>query len=199
MDTAHLGAAGAGLGVHVQLQVGVHPSPGAVRFRHGGSRGETPIFARFPPGAPGTRAAIRPRNTQRGTNMRGNLSELPLGSGDPLWPLRFLDARFEPRDPIFDPEEVEEEPRQWRRKKRLSAALVAAAIAGCGGPSVPATHATDAVLVQLEEGASPPAGRAAPESGPPIVALESLAPDAEPAVLRAPIEPGTDPVVAAEQ
>src|SRR5438132_10084467 len=97
-------------------------------------------------------AAVCAAHFLRGNNMRCNLSELPVGSGDPLWPLRFLDARFEPRDPIFDPEEVDEEPRYRRRKKRLSSALLAAAIVGCGGSAAPAIHATDAILVHLEEG-----------------------------------------------
>ena len=31
--------------------------------------------------------------------MQRKISELPVGSGDPLWPLGFVDIRFEPHDP----------------------------------------------------------------------------------------------------
>jgi subtilisin family serine protease len=127
-----------------------------------------------------------------------NISELPVGSGDPFWPLRFLDARFEPRDPIFDPDEVEE-PRPRRRRKKVAALAIAVAAIGCGGSAGPALHATDSILVQLEPGAAPPAGHARTEYGPPIVALEWVAPDGEPPLLRVPLERGTDAELAAEQ
>ncbi|TMA29116.1 MAG: hypothetical protein E6J78_03725 [Deltaproteobacteria bacterium] len=136
--------------------------------------------------------------------MDRNLSDLPVSSGDPFWPLRFLDARFEPRDPLFDLDEIEDEqdelPRR-RRKKPSRAAILAAAIAaaGCVARGSPAIHASDSILVQLEPGAAPPEGRADPEKGPPIVALESLAPDGEAPLLRLPLEPGTDAAKAAEQ
>src|SRR5205823_4048290 len=124
-------------------------------------------FGLLPPDAPGTPPAIAPpaavcaAHFSEGASMQDKVSEF---AGDPLWLLR-----FEPRDPVFDPDEVEEEPKHRRRKKMSRAALIAAAIAaGCGGSSAPAIHATDAILIHLEEGAAPPAGRAGPDDGPPI-------------------------------
>jgi subtilisin family serine protease len=127
-----------------------------------------------------------------------SLSELPVGSGDPLWPLRFIDARFEPHDPVFD---VEDEPVRPRRRKRAPAAAAAAIAAtiACGGSDRPSIRATDSILVQLQEGASPPPHTGGADSGPPIVALRSFSPDGDGSVLRLELPPGTDPFVAAEQ
>ncbi len=128
-----------------------------------------------------------------------SLSELPVGSGDPLWPLRFIDARFEPHDPVFD---VEDEPLRPRRRKRSPTAAAAAAIAAtiaCGGSDRPSIHATDSILVQLQEGAAPPPHTGGDDTGPPIVALRSFSPEGDGSVLRVQLPPGTDPVAAAEQ
>ncbi|MFN2546787.1 MAG: S8 family serine peptidase [Myxococcales bacterium] len=120
---------------------------------------------------------------------------LPDGSGDPL---RYTDARFEPRDPLFDDDELELPTPPRRRRKSAAIAALAATIA-CGGSDKPAIHATDSILVQLEPGAAPPAHEGDASAGPPIVALASVAPHEEAPLLRVPIEPGTDPVAAAEE
>ena len=119
---------------------------------------------------------------------------LPAGSGDPL---RYTDARFEPTDPLFDAEEPAPV-RPWRRKRSAVAAALAATVA-CGGVDRPGIHATDSILVQLEAGAAPPAHAGDDSEGPPIVALQSVAPQEEAPLLRVPLQPGTDPVVAAEE
>src|SRR3954471_12153018 len=137
-------------------------------------------------------AATRAAHFSRGSCMHSKISEVAVGSGDPLWPLRFVDARFEPHDPVFDLEPMEE-PRP-RRGRRAARTLAAALITCCGGAATPAIHTADAVLVHLEEGAAPPAGRPDPDKGPPIVALESIAADGESPVLRVPVEPGDDAV-----
>jgi len=116
-------------------------------------------------------------------------------------PLRYIDARFEPRDPIFDAEEPVL-PRLRRRKGRALAAAVAfvATALGCGGPARPTVQATDSILVQLEAGAAPPARSGRDDVGPPIVALTSVASDGpeDAPLLRVPIEEGSDPAAAAE-
>ena len=119
---------------------------------------------------------------------------LPVVEGDPL---RYTDARFEPRDPLFDADEPPP-PRMRRRRKDVAAALLAATLA-CGGAERPAIHASDSILVQLAPGASPPSrAQGTSESGPPIIALASLAPDDEAPLLKIPLEAGDDPVAAAE-
>jgi len=127
-----------------------------------------------------------------------SLSELPVGSGDPLWPLRFIDARFEPHDPIFDAEDEPLRPRRRKRAPAATAAVIAATIA-CGGSDRPSIHAIDSILVQLEDGAAPPPHTGGDDSGPPIVALRSFSPEGDGSVLRVQLPPGTDPVAAAEQ
>lgn len=115
-------------------------------------------------------------------------------------PLRYIDARFEPVDPIFDADEPALP--FFRRRKPRSSAAAAAAIAAslaCGGGSQPAVPAPDAILVQLERGAAPPAGTARQDVGPPIVPLPSVSSDGEAPLLRVPIDPGADPAAAAEQ
>src|SRR5438132_9566605 len=109
-------------------------------------------------------------------------------------PLRYIDARFEPVDPIFDADEPALP--FFRRRKPRSSAAAAAAIAAslaCSGGSQPAVPAPDAILVQLERGAAPPAGTARQDVGPPIVPLPSVSSDGEAPLLRVPIDPGADP------
>ena len=119
---------------------------------------------------------------------------LPIGSGDPL---RYIDSRFEPHDPIFDAEEpVLGRPRR-RRKGRAAAAMIAATLA-CGGTAKPAIHATDSILVQLEPGAAPPATTASDDWGPPIVALPAVSEEEGP-LLRIPLQPGADAAAAADE
>jgi len=117
-------------------------------------------------------------------------------------PLRFLDARFEPVDPIFDAEEPAF-PRFRRRRPRSGAAAAAALAAtlACGGGHRPAEHATDAILVQLEPDASPPSRSALAADGPPIVALApvSSASAEDGPLLKVPIASGADPALAAEE
>src|SRR6266478_4615969 len=115
-------------------------------------------------------------------------------------PLRYIDARFEPVDPIFDADEPAL-PFFRRRKPRSSAAAAVALAASlaCGGGSQPALPAPDAILVQLERGAAPPAGTARKDVGPPIVPLPSVSSDEEAPLLRVPIDPGADPAAAAAQ
>ncbi len=114
-------------------------------------------------------------------------------------PLRFLDPRFEPLDPIFDAEEPPL-PR-FRRTRPRSAAAVAAAIAAALGCTSAGrgTPAGDAILVQLEPGAAPPATTAREDDGPPIVPLASVASADDPPLLRIPVEPGADPEAAAAE
>src|SRR2546426_3290946 len=113
-------------------------------------------------------------------------------------PLRYIDARFEPVDPIFDADEPAL-PFFRRRKPRSSAAAAVALAASlaCGGGSQPALPAPDAILVQLERGAPPPAGRAGRDVGPPIVPLPSFPSDEGAPLLRVPIAPGADPAAGA--
>jgi len=116
-------------------------------------------------------------------------------AGDPL---RYIDARFEPVDPLFDADEPVVP--FFRRRKPRSSAAVAAAIAACvacGGGN--ATPAPDAILVQLERGAAPPATSARDDVGPPIVPLPALAPGEDAPLLRVPIEAGKDPAAAAAE
>jgi subtilisin family serine protease len=115
-------------------------------------------------------------------------------------PLRYIDSRFEPVDPLFDSDEPVVP--FFRRRKPRSSAAVAAAVAAslaCGGGNAPATVAPDAILVQLERGAAPPASAARDDLGPPIVPLPALATDEEAPLLRVPVEAGTDPAAAAAQ
>ena len=132
------------------------------------------------------------------------ITDVPVGSGDPLWLLEWMDERFEPRDPLFDGEEPPPRPPKRRKARGRSPVLplVAAALlltaAACGGRSAHdehrplALHATDAILVQLEQGATPP--RPAPDdgSGPPIVALVPAGPADEAPLLRMRVPAGTD-------
>ena len=72
-------------------------------------------------------------------------------------PLRRIDARFEPYDPVFDAEE-EPQVKTWPRKPRQIAAKAAAALGillGCGeaGPPV---QIFDPVVVELGPDAAPP-------------------------------------------
>ena len=115
-------------------------------------------------------------------------------------PLRHLDPRFEPVDPVFDAEEPAL-PRFRRSRPRSSAAAAAALAAtlACGGAEPPALQAGDAILVQLEPGAAPPPAPARSDQGPPIVPLPSLASPEEAPLLRVPVDPGTDPAAAAAE
>ena len=123
------------------------------------------------------------------------LPELPI---DPERLLRDLDYRFEPSDPLFDPEEPTM-PRPRRRRARPAAAAVAVlATLACGGSSRAPLQASDSILVQLEAGAAPPA-RSASSSDLPIVALTSLAPDGEAPLLRVPLQPGDEPAAVAAE
>ena len=118
-------------------------------------------------------------------------------AGDPL---RYVDARFEPVDPLFDADEPVVA--FFRRRKPRSSAAAAAAIAAClacSGEHPAATPAPDAILVQLERGAAPPPTVARDDVGPPIVPLPTLAPEEDAPLLRVPIEAGTDPVAAAAE
>jgi subtilisin family serine protease len=115
-------------------------------------------------------------------------------------PLRYVDARFEPVDPIFDADEPSF-PRFRRRKPRTgtATAVALAATLACGGAERPATHERDSILVQLEQDAPPPPRTALTGEGPPIVPLAAMAADEDGALLRVPIEPGTDPHAAAAE
>ncbi|TMA21181.1 MAG: hypothetical protein E6J84_01045, partial [Deltaproteobacteria bacterium] len=118
-------------------------------------------------------------------------------AGDPL---RYIDARFEPLDPLFDADEPVVP--FFRRRKPRSSAAAAAAIAAClacGGGNPAATLAPDAILVQLERGAAPPPTVARHDVGPPIVPLPALAPEEDAPLLRVPVEAGTDPAAAAAE
>ncbi len=136
-----------------------------------------------------------------------NVSELPIGSGDPLWPLGFVDIRFEPHDPLFDGEiDPPRRERPRRRKARallpvLGVALLLEASA-CGGKAdesrAPGLHATDSVLVQLEPGATVPPPLP-DDGGPPIVALGVIGPAGEAPLLRVPVPAGLDAVDAARK
>ncbi len=114
-------------------------------------------------------------------------------------PLRYIDARFEPVDPIFDAEEtvLPRPPRRNARRASVAAAVIATTLA-CGGTDPAAVRASDSILVQLEPGAAPPAGAERVGGGPPILALSAIGPEDDGPLLRVPIEPGADPVVAAE-
>lgn len=138
--------------------------------------------------------------------MHRKISEQPIASGDPLWPLEFIDIRFEPFDPLFDGEAPP--PRRERRRKRKARAAVPLLAAlsllvgatACGGKAdeaaAPALHATDSVLVQLEPGALVPPPL--PDSGgPPIVALTEVGPAGEAPLLRVPVPAGLDAAEAA--
>ena len=115
-------------------------------------------------------------------------------------PLRHLDPRFEPQDPIFDAEEPTF-PRFRRVRPRCSAAAAAALAASlaCGGSSPALDRSADAILVQLAPGAPPPPAPPRTDPGPPIVALAQLGAEGEPPLLRVPLEKGADPVAAAAE
>ncbi|HYS07734.1 MAG TPA: S8 family peptidase [Myxococcales bacterium] len=117
-------------------------------------------------------------------------------------PLRFLDARFEPLDPIFDAEDPAF-PRFRRRRPRsaAAAAVAAAATLACGGAGRPAEVVSDAILVQLERDASPPPRTALTAEGPPIVALAAVSSGSEEdgPLLRLPVEGGANPAAAAAE
>src|SRR3954470_11159050 len=118
---------------------------------------------------------------------------LPVISGDPL---RYTG---DSSDPLFDNAAEPELPRSRRRRKvKLSSAALLLSTLACGGPDRPAIHATDAILVQLEPGAAPPAHLGSSDSGPPIVALSAVASQDEAPLLRVPLDPGDDPARVAE-
>ncbi len=137
--------------------------------------------------------------------MQRKISELPVGSGDPLWPLGFVDIRFEPHDPLFDGD-VEPPRREPRRRKKSRAILPVLALAlllevsACGGrqDEARAMHTTDAVLVQLEPGAPVPPPLF-DEGGAPIVALASIGPADGAPLLRLPVPAGLDVAEAARR
>ena len=116
---------------------------------------------------------------------------LPIGAADPL---RFIDPRFEPHDPLFDPEEPA--PRTQFRKRRRAAVVAVAATIACGGSAKPAMHASDSILVQLEPDAAPPPRAHGADSGPAIVPL-SVVSSGDAPLLRVPLDPGDDPAEAA--
>lgn len=122
---------------------------------------------------------------------------VPVTSGDPL---RYAQ---DSADPLFDADEPDlERPPPRPRKKGASVSVAAAIVAAtlaCGGPEQPALHAADAILVQLAAGAAPPGRSASAQSGPPIVALHAVSPHDEAPLLRIPLEPGEDPIAAAEE
>jgi subtilisin family serine protease len=120
---------------------------------------------------------------------------LPAGSGDPLL---YTEAGCQPHDPLFDPDEPVL-PRSRRRGKLKAAAALLATTLACGGAERTAIHATDSILVQLAPGASPPSRTGSADTGPPIVALASLAPPDEAPLLRVPLQPGDDPAAAAAE
>ncbi|MGZ6124956.1 MAG: S8 family serine peptidase, partial [Myxococcales bacterium] len=115
-------------------------------------------------------------------------------------PLRHLDSRFEPLDPVFDADEPAF-PR-FRRTRPRSSAAVAVAVAAtlaCGGSGPTPVQAENAILVQLEPGAAPPAAEPRSDQGPPIVPLAQVADADEPPLLRVPVEPGGDAAAAASE
>lgn len=132
---------------------------------------------------------------------RRNLDELPISSGDSLWALNFIDARFEPRDPVFDT--VDEDGVFLRKARRRRKAVRTAAtglalcllssLAACGTEDQGGLRAQDAILVQLEPQAFAPPLPNPDASGPPIVALTALGPDDAPPLLRYPVPAGVDP------
>ena len=124
--------------------------------------------------------------------------EKPFSTGGD--PLRYIDARFEPVDPIFDAEEpsFQRFPRRRPRSSAAAAAALAATLA-CGGGARPPERATDAILVQLDRDAAPPSRAALTADGPPIVALPSVASDEDGPLLRVPIDRGADPAAAASE
>jgi hypothetical protein len=125
--------------------------------------------------------------------------EKPFRSGSD--PLRYVDARFEPVDPIFDADELTLQRPARRRSRRatIAAAAFLGTMLACGGSDPVVTRATDSILVQLEPGAAPPGGAEREGQGPPILALSAVASEDDAPLLRVPIEAGTDPTVAAEQ
>ncbi|HZR09304.1 MAG TPA: S8 family serine peptidase [Myxococcales bacterium] len=111
--------------------------------------------------------------------------------------LRFLDARFEPLDPVFDADEPAFHRFRRTRARGAAAAVALAATLACGGSAPAPVQAGDAILVQLAEGAAPPAAEPRTGDGPPILALPQVAAADEPPLLRVPLEPGADPAAAA--
>jgi thermitase len=107
---------------------------------------------------------------------------LPIGSADPL---RLIDPRFEPHDPLFDPDEPA--PPRRRFKSRRAALVAIATTLACGGSLPTALHATGSVLVKLAPDAAPPSRGEATDSEPSIIALE-VASEEDGAVLRIPME-----------
>src|SRR4051812_35610447 len=137
-------------------------------------------------------AAASLRRNSRGDHMHFERI-LPVVSGDPL---RYTG---ETCDPLFDNADEPELPRTPRRRKvKLASTALLLSTLACGGPNRPAIHATDAILVQLEPGAAPPARLGPDASGPPIVALSAVASSDEAPLLRVPLEPGDDPDRVAE-
>jgi subtilisin family serine protease len=141
-------------------------------------------------------------------HRKPGINELPIASGDPLWPLEFIDIRFEPHDPLFDGEvELPRRERRRKRKPRALAPVLALSLlleaSACGGradePHALALHATDSVLVQLAPGAVLPAPLLDDGSGPPIRALAAIGPDGEAPLLRIPVPPEVDVTEAARK
>jgi subtilisin family serine protease len=116
---------------------------------------------------------------------------LPIGSADPL---RLIDPRFEPHDPLFDPDEPVPPRRRLKRGRAALAAIIATL--GCGAQASP-LHATDSVLVRLAPGAAPPSRGEATDSEPSIIALGVSSEDRS-ALLRVPLAPGASAADAAE-
>jgi subtilisin family serine protease len=118
---------------------------------------------------------------------------LPAGGTDPL---RFIDPRFEPQDPLFDCEE----PMIPRPRKKQGAALTIAVLSSlaCGGRHPTPLHATDSILVQLSASAVPPDRGPATDVEPPIVALSAVS-DERGLLVRVPLEPGADAAAAVDR
>lgn len=126
--------------------------------------------------------------------MRDELSSI-IGIADPL---RCIDPRYEPCDPLFDSDEPQPGfPLPRRKRKAVAAAIVAGTIA-CGAPAGLRLRATDSILVQLAPDAPPPARKGTADSGPPIVSLP-LVSSADAPLLRVPLQPGEDPEAMAEE
>ncbi|HEX4435153.1 MAG TPA: hypothetical protein VH061_00005, partial [Solirubrobacteraceae bacterium] len=116
---------------------------------------------------------------------------LPIGSADPL---RLIDPRFEPHDPLFDPDEPELPRRRLKRGKAALAAIIATL--GCTAQPL-SLHATDSVLVRLAPGAAPPSRGEATDAEPSIIALGATSEESS-ALLRVPLEPGASAAETAE-
>jgi len=125
----------------------------------------------------------------------GKAAERPLVSARTT---EWID-RLAPDDPLLDAAEIEIphveriRPPSRRRKPFRTVGVLAFLLEACGGPSQPAQHASDSILVQLEREAEPPAFPTG-ASGAPIVPLQAMSPSDGPALLRIPLPAGEDPV-----